>query len=308
MKKLLNMQVHDIIFQNYMKMINCENATSYESTLNQVIDLIELLDKYYGPWKEINYGVKLLNIHQLDIANPFDIFNEFQEFFKSKLDELDQIAAKEGKRWKLTSQIPFRRVELLQFANQTQLKNYSYFKLSQDILSLVQKTENYNAKADEAKKMLETPDLSNGKLHDIDWKLHIYNSEFKPDKYLADDEIPEWAINNEIIKKFNESVKRILDLRQIIKLKEEAKQQQLVDWAKSIEITPQVRKQYFKNYGYMNGWDEKTTEEYRKSSALHDIDVKNHPQLHKSESSQPYRCVSVWKCSCGLGYAVDSSD
>ena len=71
--------------------------------------------------------------------------------------------------------------------------------------------------------MLETPDLSSGKLHDIDWELHIYDSEFKPDKYLAGDEIPEWAINNEIIKKFNESVKRILDLRQIIKLKKESK-------------------------------------------------------------------------------------
>lgn len=303
------MQVHDIIFQNYVKMINCENITSYESTLNQVIDLIELLDKYYGTWtKQINQGVKILNIHQLDLTNSRAILKDFSQYFKSKLDQLDSIAYKENKKWKNTQIIPFRKTELLQFANLHALTNHPYYILSMQILNLVNVTKSLNAAADEVQQRLNVPDLTKSQLHDIDWKLKSHYSLFDGSKYLKDEELPQWAKNNEIINNYNEAVTRTLDLKQLIKVKQEAKTQQIVDWANSIEITPQIRKKYFKNYGYMNGWNEETCENYRKSSALHDIDVKKHPQLHKSETRQPYRCVTQWQCSCGLGYAVDSSD
>ena len=66
------------------------------------------------------------------------------------------------------------------------------------------------------------------------------------------------------------------------------------------EITDEVRKEWFKNYGCMNGWSEETTFLHSVASHLHERDVKDHPELHEMKRYNRWRCYEVNACKCGF--------
>lgn len=81
------------------------------------------------------------------------------------------------------------------------------------------------------------------------------------------------------------------------------------EWAKTVEITDEIRKKYFVDYGYMNGWTASTSHMYDVACILHERDKAAHPELHQEVGPRRWgRCVHSTRCSCGLEWAVDSSD
>ena len=82
-----------------------------------------------------------------------------------------------------------------------------------------------------------------------------------------------------------------------------------VKWAETVDITDDIRKEYFVNYGFMNGWNKLDSYQYKVARILHDRDKLDNPDLHKKGSPLEYgRCVSSSSCACGFAYSVDSSD
>lgn len=77
--------------------------------------------------------------------------------------------------------------------------------------------------------------------------------------------------------------------------------------AKTVEITDELRKTYFRNYGWANGWSEETYQQDKIATILHSRDRLDHPELHKTEWESGH-CTTKMTCSCGYGYSADSSD
>lgn len=75
------------------------------------------------------------------------------------------------------------------------------------------------------------------------------------------------------------------------------------------EITPELRKEWFIDYGTMNLWDEETQAKYFIADALHERDKKEHPELHQVLPQKAHcNCWEENNCSCGFCWACDSSD
>jgi len=79
-------------------------------------------------------------------------------------------------------------------------------------------------------------------------------------------------------------------------------------WAETVDITPEVRKTWFKDYGWKNSWYASKYTEWKKALALHAKDKKENPEMHKQLGSDSRRGLSEFKCTCGLACKEDSSD
>jgi hypothetical protein len=77
--------------------------------------------------------------------------------------------------------------------------------------------------------------------------------------------------------------------------------------AQTIEITDEIRKEYFIDYGIMNGWGEEKEAKHRIAYILHERDQKENPHLHNKKSFYPYNCYEVVTCKCNYKFSVDSS-
>jgi hypothetical protein len=126
----------------------------------------------------------------------------------------------------------------------------------------------------------------------IPWFEEILSETKKLLKTIGD--IPKWCD----IEKYGEAL-------EALKTKKESDD----NWKNNIEITDDIRKKYFINYGYANGWDQNTSDKFTIAAHLHNRDLKEHPELHDG----PYhrnnaRCDSTTYCSCGFSHSVDSSD
>lgn len=82
----------------------------------------------------------------------------------------------------------------------------------------------------------------------------------------------------------------------------------IVDELLETHTMEELAAEWFKDYGCMNGWGSETSAEYAIACGIHDRDIKEHPENHKSYSREPYRCYHVSGCSCGLVSSCDSSD
>jgi hypothetical protein len=78
--------------------------------------------------------------------------------------------------------------------------------------------------------------------------------------------------------------------------------------AEATEITDEVRKTYFKNYGIMNSWDEQYWLKFHFANALHNKDMKEHPELHEMKNVTRGRGYEETTCKCGFSFSADSSD
>jgi hypothetical protein len=79
-------------------------------------------------------------------------------------------------------------------------------------------------------------------------------------------------------------------------------------WAETVDITPEVRKTWFKDFGWKNSWYTTKYTEWKKALALHAKDMKENPEMHKQLGSDSKRGLSEFKCTCGLACKEDSSD
>lgn len=71
----------------------------------------------------------------------------------------------------------------------------------------------------------------------------------------------------------------------------------------------ELGKEWFKDYGTMNGWGWKTSFKYSVACELHRIHMKKHPEEHeKLPQKNNWRCWHEDNCSCGLCASSDSSD
>ena len=71
-----------------------------------------------------------------------------------------------------------------------------------------------------------------------------------------------------------------------------------------------TKKEAFKYWGTMNGWDEETSKQFRIAEALHQDDVQANPEEHQyapTNYQQSSRGYNESRCKCGFGYYVDSS-
>ena len=222
-----------------------------------------------------------------------------------------------GINWRNTQQIPFRMQDLLYVSSTSKMENFVYFRLAKYITNLENSTVKINAACDETQEKLTKQTLSNSELHAIDSHFDWECGYIKPNKFdiksinitgINEIETPQWLTNNTIIVEYDKAIDRVNTLKEIIKNKKQANQQEINNWVQSTQITPQIRKQYFKNFGYMNGWSKADYVEYDKAARLHKKDMQQHPELHDCHTTTPYRCVTRTQCKCGFGHSVDSSD
>ncbi len=75
------------------------------------------------------------------------------------------------------------------------------------------------------------------------------------------------------------------------------------------EITDDVRRKWFRDYGCCNGWTSETRRRFNIADALHERDKAAHPELHKPmPQRQHWNCWHEYNCSCGLCSSCDTSD
>lgn len=71
----------------------------------------------------------------------------------------------------------------------------------------------------------------------------------------------------------------------------------------------ELAKEWFKDYGTMNGWGDATNFKFGVACALHEEHMKKYPEMHKKlPQKHNWRCWEENNCSCGLCYSCDSSD
>lgn len=126
----------------------------------------------------------------------------------------------------------------------------------------------------------------------ISWLDGVLSETKKLVKTIGD--IPKWCD----IEKYSEAL-------EALKTKKESDE----NWKNNVEITDDIRKEYFIDYGYANGWNQNTTDKFTIADYLHNRDLKEHPELHDG----PYRrkngrCDETIYCSCGFKHSADSSD
>lgn len=110
----------------------------------------------------------------------------------------------------------------------------------------------------------------------------------------AIDVIPDWFDLDKYIKKLDE-----------LKNKKDADE----NWVNTVEITDDIRDEYFIDYGYMNSWQQDDRDKYRTASILHKRDKKEQPELHDGLYRRKNgRCDETTYCSCGFEWSADSSD
>lgn len=76
-------------------------------------------------------------------------------------------------------------------------------------------------------------------------------------------------------------------------------------------LTDEIRKKYFHNYGCRNSWGEETYDEFNLGCLVHRLDAKLHPENHewlKCWDANPMRGFHHDKCKCGFEHSCDSSD
>jgi hypothetical protein len=94
---------------------------------------------------------------------------------------------------------------------------------------------------------------------------------------------------------------------------QDEERKKLEEWAKTVEITDDIRKKWFKSYGMANSWTHKDSAEWSAAKLLHDRDMKENPGLHeglieiKDPSQRGINNKIICK-SCGLSHSWDSSD
>ena len=75
------------------------------------------------------------------------------------------------------------------------------------------------------------------------------------------------------------------------------------------EITPEVRKEWFVDYGTKNMWGQETWDKYLVSLCLHERDKAEQPEMHtRLPQKYHWRCWEESNCSCGFCSSCDSSD
>ena len=78
-----------------------------------------------------------------------------------------------------------------------------------------------------------------------------------------------------------------------------------------MKVTPieELAKEWFKDYGTMNGWGSETSFMFGVATALHNEHMKKYPEMHKRlPKKYNWRCWEEDNCSCGLCSSCDSSD
>jgi hypothetical protein len=115
---------------------------------------------------------------------------------------------------------------------------------------------------------------------------------------------------NEIMLLSNKLKQLEEDCEQKIKLHKKAEEEKLKAWgeAEAAKLTPEKRKELFRDYGWENSWKSEDYANMKKIYAIHAADRVKNPELHKDLSFSEWNGhVQTSKCSCGLMSKVDSS-
>ena len=69
------------------------------------------------------------------------------------------------------------------------------------------------------------------------------------------------------------------------------------------------KKEAFKNWSTMNGWNDETSGQFRIAHKVHDTDMKDNPDDHEwaPDNTRFGSCWTYTRCKCGFAYDVDSS-
>ena len=81
-----------------------------------------------------------------------------------------------------------------------------------------------------------------------------------------------------------------------------------LDELKRSSTEEELNRRFFKNFGCINFMSDEFYHELNLARLWHEEQMKLHPEQHKLESSEPYRCYHVTQCKCGYKEACDSSD
>lgn len=144
--------------------------------------------------------------------------------------------------------------------------------------------------------------------------LSWFDNEIKEIKKLYDSvEIkPKWIDFDKLTQlraKYDDERKK----REAEQKAQDGERKKLEEWAKTVEITDDIRKKWFKSYGMANSWTQKDSAEWSAAKLLHDRDMKENPGLHeglieiKDPSQRGINNKIICK-SCGLSHSWDSSD
>jgi cell division protein FtsB len=144
--------------------------------------------------------------------------------------------------------------------------------------------------------------------------MYIREEDAEEVKKLYDtlDPKPQWVDFEEIERGVAKQKERIKEYEDMVNASKEEKKK-LEEWANTVEITDDIRKQWFKNYGFMNGWSDETENKWEKAKALHAKDLHDHPELHTQliqHNDPSQRGINNYiACDkCGLKASWDSSD
>ena len=151
------------------------------------------------------------------------------------------------------------------------------------------------------------------------WRFKVLDEEdlikaVMGDKYkpLKLDDIPDEMTFDETMDYYNDLYDAYYEhrikydkLRDICKTLKDAVVKSLLKTS-SIE---ELGREWFKDYGTMNGWDAKRSFEYGVADAIHEIHKKKYPEEHKVlPQRRNWRGWHEDNCSCGLCSSSDSSD
>ena len=81
-----------------------------------------------------------------------------------------------------------------------------------------------------------------------------------------------------------------------------------LDELKLSSTEEELNRRFFKNFGCINFMSDEFYHELSLARLWHEEQMKLHPEQHKLESTEPYRCYHVTQCKCGYKEACDSSD
>jgi hypothetical protein len=321
----------DILFESVMKTV-CNEDFSQDSTTDPkdfVARYMKLRDEKEKQWEELypefieqvhaafefvkpenwieslNYPFTLLPTYD-DNKPKTVILDEFKKLFSENLNTIISLSSVLNKRWSGNKFIPSKeKINNIKFAG---FKNnyYRLYENSEKIKSAMAAMAEYEELAqNDFKAYKKIFEKTNPYVYIAvrDLKKVWNNIEVKP-IWLDESEY------NGLINWYE----AYLDLNKAQSIKDEeakrAAENEIINWANNIDITPEVRKAWFKDYGWANSWNKEKYAEWKKALALHKVDKERNPELHIMHDQgwrSPNNHVSEYRCSCGLSSKEDSS-
>ena len=324
----------NILFESFMKDLNTNNTLIFESALTEIIDTSKMyndeIDQEFIDYLEI--AIKLFDSETwiYSIEKPYSLLPEkivkgkskndaFVSFYKKLQDIQSELFNPHYGRYNEKNSGVILDLDKFNMIVRPSLKSdcYLYNKL---ITYWLMRYELQRKHLDEIKPLIETDPSKflyefniifsgygrgalNHKGISFSLKTDWNNVSQKPE-WLNEEKLQEMCDFYDEIEALEKEVEK-LEAEQRKNLESES---DIKAWAETVDITPEVRKTWFKDYGWKNSWYASKYTEWKKALALHAKDKKENPEMHKQLGSTSIRGISEFNCTCGLACKEDYSD